>query len=60
MKGGVVRMNIETDRYQIASLSEQSQALHIIQEAEAKIAEMTGRDVTLIAYSKTGATEQQH
>ncbi|MCZ8522907.1 MULTISPECIES: hypothetical protein [Paenibacillus] len=47
-------MKIETDAYQIAPLTEQSQVVDIIQEAESKLARLTGSEITLIAYSKKG------
>ncbi|WP_426455248.1 hypothetical protein ACP26L_34635 [Paenibacillus sp. S-38] len=47
-------MKIETNAYQIASLANQSQVVDIIQEAESKLARMTGSEITLIAYSKKG------
>ncbi|AEI46185.1 hypothetical protein PM3016_7227 [Paenibacillus mucilaginosus 3016] len=47
-------MKIETNAYQIAPLTEQTQVVDIIQEAESKLARMTGSEITLIAYSKKG------
>jgi hypothetical protein len=46
-------MRIETQDYRIARLMDDPQAVQAIQQAEAKIAELSGHDVTLIAYSKT-------
>ncbi|WP_196427143.1 hypothetical protein [Paenibacillus woosongensis] len=46
-------MDITTDTYQIAPLNDQKQAVEIIKEAEAAIAEATGNEVTLIAYEKS-------
>lgn len=46
-------MDISTDRYKIAPLNHQEQAIAIIKEAEAAIAEATGNEVTLIAYEKS-------
>lgn len=46
-------MKIETQDYGIARLMDDPAAVQAIQEAEAKIAELSGHDVTLIAYSKT-------
>lgn len=45
-------MKIETKDYQVASLPKESQVVDIIQEAESKLAELTGNEITLIAYSK--------
>ncbi|MDO3682063.1 hypothetical protein [Paenibacillus ehimensis] len=46
-------MKIETTDYQIAPLLDQEKVVDIIQQAEARLAELTGRPITLIAYSKT-------
>ncbi|GAA0135840.1 hypothetical protein YSY43_26800 [Paenibacillus sp. YSY-4.3] len=46
-------MNISTDTYKIAPLNDQEQAVALIKEAEAAIAEATGNEVTLIAYEKS-------
>ncbi|CAG7653178.1 hypothetical protein ACFQI7_30830 [Paenibacillus allorhizosphaerae] len=46
-------MKIDTERYEIASLNEEVPALDVIKEAESKIAQMTGKNVTLIAYAET-------
>lgn len=46
-------VDISTDTYQIAPLNDQKQAVAIIKEAEAAIAEATGNEVTLIAYEKS-------
>lgn len=48
-------MKIETNAYQIARLPEQSESevVDIIQEAESKLAQLTGNAITLIAYSKS-------
>ncbi|MNI75081.1 hypothetical protein D3C73_1312070 [compost metagenome] len=50
-------MDIHSDSYKIAALSDQEAAVEIIRQAETAIAQMTGnRDVTLIAYEKTKAS----
>ncbi|MBP1153402.1 MULTISPECIES: hypothetical protein [unclassified Paenibacillus] len=48
-------MKIETNAYQIARLPKQSESevIDILQQAEAKLAKLTGNDITLIAYSKS-------
>ncbi|SCW62107.1 hypothetical protein SAMN04487970_102130 [Paenibacillus tianmuensis] len=46
-------MKIETTDYEIAPLPEQEKVIDIIQQAEARLAELTGSPITLIAYSKT-------
>jgi len=46
-------MKIETKEYQIANISENPHAVEAIRRAETEIAEKTGTDVTLIAYSKS-------
>lgn len=51
-------MNIKTDEYKIASLSGDEQTVSAIQVAEATIANLTGKEVTLIAYEKTTMQEQ--
>jgi hypothetical protein len=45
-------MKIETEDYQIAHLSDQSQIEQIIQAAESRLAKLTGSPITLIAYAK--------
>ncbi|MFF2909763.1 hypothetical protein [Paenibacillus sp. NPDC057934] len=46
-------MDIHTDSYTIAALSERDEAIEIIRDAEAALAELTGNPtVTLIAYEK--------
>lgn len=45
-------MKIETQEYGIARLMDDPQAVAAIQEAEEKIARLSGNHVTLIAYSK--------
>ncbi|MCZ8514537.1 hypothetical protein O9H85_19340 [Paenibacillus filicis] len=47
-------MKIETKKYEVAPLPEESQVLEVIKNAEARLAELTGSEITLIAYSKTG------
>lgn len=50
-------MDIHSDSYKVAALSEQEEALEIIRNAEASIAHLTGNPtVTLIAYEKAKAT----
>ena len=44
-------MKIETSEYQIADISANPQAIDAIQRAENEIAQATGTQVTLIAYS---------
>lgn len=52
-------MDIHTDSYKVAALSEQAEALEIIRNAEASIAHLTGNPtVTLIAYEKEGSAHQ--
>ncbi|MFC7681622.1 hypothetical protein [Paenibacillus sp. GCM10028914] len=50
-------MNIETDAYRIASLGGDEQTVSAIKAAEATIARLTGKEVTLIAYEKTNESE---
>ena len=45
-------MEIRTDEYVIAPLNSDEQTVSAIQAAEAVIAELTGKEVTLIAYEK--------
>ncbi|GAB6929674.1 hypothetical protein JCM10914A_36570 [Paenibacillus sp. JCM 10914] len=45
-------MKINTDEYKIAALNDNEGTLKAIEDAETKIAELTGREVTLIAYEK--------
>lgn len=50
-------MDIHSDSYKVAALSGQEDAVEIIRQAEAAIAQMTGNQaVTLIAYEKTEAS----
>lgn len=50
-------MDIHSDSYKVAALSDQEDAVEIIRQAEATIARITGnKAVTLIAYEKTGAS----
>lgn len=51
-------MDIHTNDYRIAPLNNKQEALALLEQAEASIAEMTGRKVTLIAYEKNEDTEQ--
>lgn len=51
-------MNIHTDEYKIASLSNDEQTVNAIKAAEAAIASLTGKEVTLIAYEKTDSLKQ--
>lgn len=48
-------MDIQTNEYKIAPLEDQEEALKLLEKAEASIAELTGREVTLIAYEKSDA-----
>ncbi|WP_281883701.1 hypothetical protein [Paenibacillus sp. YYML68] len=45
-------MKIETNQYEIAPLTQTNEALRIIQEAESKLAQLTGDEITLIAYTQ--------
>ncbi|QSF43807.1 MULTISPECIES: hypothetical protein [Paenibacillus] len=50
-------MDIHSDSYKVAALSDQENAVEIIRQAEAAIAQITGNNaVTLIAYEKTEAS----
>jgi len=51
-------MEIHTNNYRIAPLNDKQEVLELLKRAEASIAEMTGRDVTLIAYERNEAAEQ--
>ncbi|MEK3658669.1 hypothetical protein NYE25_13315 [Paenibacillus sp. FSL E2-8871] len=54
-------MDIHSDSYKVAALSEQEEALEIIRNAEASIANLTGNPtVTLIAYEKSEVSGSQH
>ncbi|HBS45461.1 MAG TPA: hypothetical protein DEA91_15130, partial [Paenibacillus sp.] len=54
-------MDIHSDSYKVAALSEQEEALEIIRNAEASIAHLTGNPtVTLIAYEKSEVSGSQH
>ncbi|MEK5585449.1 hypothetical protein MKZ21_24720 [Paenibacillus sp. FSL P2-0536] len=54
-------MDIHSDSYKVAALSEQEEALEIIRNAEASIAHLTGNPtVTLIAYVKSEGNGSQH
>ncbi len=54
-------MDIHSDSYKVAALSEQDAALEIIRNAEASIAHLTGNPtVTLIAYEKSEGSGSQH
>jgi len=55
---GEARMEIHTNNYRIAPLNDKQEVLELLKRAEASIAEMTGRDVTLIAYERNEAAEQ--
>ncbi|CAM4424273.1 hypothetical protein [Paenibacillus typhae] len=47
-------MDIHSDSYKIAALSDRKDAVEVIRQAEEAIARMTGNTaVTLIAYEKT-------
>jgi hypothetical protein len=45
-------MNIHTDEYQIAPFNEDDQTLKAIQQTEALLFDLTGKEFTLIAYEK--------
>lgn len=51
-------MNIQTEEYKIASLIDNEGTVDAIKAAEAAIADLSGKEVTLIAYEKT--TVQEH
>ncbi|WP_179088027.1 hypothetical protein [Paenibacillus sp. FSL R7-0273] len=47
-------MDIHSEHYKVAALSEREDAVEIIRQAEAELARITGNSaVTLIAYEKT-------
>lgn len=49
-------MDIHSDSYKVAALSDREEAIEVIRLAEAEVARITGnKDVTLIAYEKTEA-----
>ncbi|WP_189635987.1 hypothetical protein [Paenibacillus ihbetae] len=53
-------MDIHTNEYKIAALNENEGTLKAIEDAETKIAELTGKEITLIAYEKKqDGSEQQ-
>lgn len=52
-------MKIETEGYQIAQLQEQSPIIQIIEDAESRLAKLTGNKITLIAYAKTTADDNK-
>lgn len=45
-------MEIHTNGYKIAPLNDNESTLKAIRDAEKEIAEMTGKEITLIAYEK--------
>ncbi|MEK8130674.1 hypothetical protein WMW72_22460 [Paenibacillus filicis] len=49
-------MKIETNLYEIALLPPAEEAVRIIQEAESKLAALTGDAITLIAYTSTDSS----
>lgn len=54
-------MDIHSDSYKVAALSEQEEAIEIIRNAEASIAHLTGNPtVTLIAYEKSEGNTSQY
>jgi hypothetical protein len=53
-------MDIHTNNYRIAPLDDKQEVLQLLKQAEATIAEMTGRDVTLIAYERNDDAEQSN
>ncbi|AHV98342.1 hypothetical protein [Paenibacillus sabinae] len=50
-------MDIHSDSYKVAALEDQRDAVEIIQNAETRIAQLTGNPVTLIAYEKSSGPE---
>lgn len=55
-----ITMDIHTNNYRIAPLDDKQEVLQLLKQAEATIAEMTGRDVTLIAYERNDDAEQSN
>lgn len=51
-------MDFHSDEYKIASLSDDEQTINAIKAAEAAIASLTGKEVTLIAYERTDSLKQ--
>lgn len=45
-------MDIQSNDYKVAQLQGNEGTLKAIEDAETKIAELTGKDITLIAYEK--------
>ncbi|WP_169744152.1 hypothetical protein [Paenibacillus wynnii] len=53
-------MDIHSDNYKIAALSDQEEAVAIIQRAEDALSNLTGNNsVTLIAYEKNGGNDSK-
>lgn len=53
-------MDIHSDNYKFAALSDQDEAIEVIRNAEAAIANLTGNPtVTLIAYEKKEGIRSQ-
>jgi len=50
-------MDIQTNDYKVARLTDTGEALELLRQAEASISELTGCDVTLIAYEKDDKAE---
>lgn len=51
VEGDDESLDIQTNDYKIAHLPKE-EALNILKQAESSLAELTGREVTLIAYEK--------
>lgn len=51
VEGDEESLDIHTNDYMIADLPKE-EALNILKQAESSLAELTGREVTLIAYEK--------
>lgn len=45
-------MKIETKEYEVADISANPEAIHVIRQAESEISAVTGSNITLIAYTK--------
>jgi len=53
-------MDIHSDNYKIATLSNQDDAVEVIRKAEATLSQLTGNHtVTLIAYEKKGGNNSK-
>lgn len=51
-------MDVRTDDYRIAPLNNNEDIVSAIKAAEDAIAEMTGKEITLIAYEKADIPQQ--